>query len=87
LGFILMIALPLFAAVVWGTFNVQAIQPFGKSARALPGIVRLLIELDIFGCATWALFSLNPTNGWVFASSCGYITICSYDRIAGCSNR
>ncbi|MBN1452969.1 MAG: YrdB family protein [Anaerolineales bacterium] len=83
LGFILMIALPLFAAVVWGTFNVKG-DPSrsGKAPVPVPGIVRLLIELDIFGCATWALFSLNPASGWIF----GLVTlahyILSYDRIA-----
>ena len=82
LGFILMIGVPLFAAVIWGTFNVKG-DP-SRSGRApvqVPGIVRLLIELDFFGFATWALFSFNPTYGWIF----GLITLghyaLSYDRI------
>jgi len=82
LGFILMVVLPLFAAVVWGTFNVPG-DPSrsGKAPVPVPGIVRLLIELDIFGCATWALYSFNPTYGWIF----GLVTLAhytlSYDRI------
>jgi hypothetical protein len=83
LGFILMIVLPAFAAVVWGVFNVLG-DPSrsGKAPVPVPGIVRLLIELDIFGAATWALFSLNPIYGWIF----GLVTLVhyalSYDRIA-----
>jgi hypothetical protein len=83
LGSILMIVLPTFAAVVWGTFNVpDDPSRSGKAPVPVPGIVRLLIELDIFGTATWALFSLNPTYGWIF----GLVTLAhyalSYDRIA-----
>jgi hypothetical protein len=82
LGFALMILVPLIAAVIWGTFNVKD-DPSrsGKAPVPVPGLVRLLIELALFGSATWALFSLNPTCGWIF----GLITLAhygfSYDRI------
>jgi len=82
LGFVLMILIPLLAAIVWGTFNVKG-DPSrsGKAPVPVPGIIRLLLELAFFGFATWALFSLNPTYGWIF----GLVTlahyILSYDRI------
>jgi len=81
-GFVLMILIPLLAAIAWGTFNVKG-DPSrsGKAPVPVPGFVRLSLELVFFGAATWALFTLNPTYGWIF----GLITlghyILSYDRI------
>lgn len=82
LGFVLMIGLPLIAAVIWGTFNVKD-DPSrsGKAPVPVPGMVRLFIEFCLFASATWALFILNSTYGWIF----GLVTlghyILSYDRI------
>jgi len=82
MGYILMIAIPLFAAIIWGTFNVKG-DPSrsGKAPVPVPGIVRLLIELAFFSFATWALFSLNPTCGWIFGTVALGHYILSYDRI------
>lgn len=82
LGFGLMIAIPLLAAALWGTFNVKG-DPSrsGKAPVPVPGIVRLLIELGILGCATWALSSLNPTYGWIFGIVTLMHYILSFDRI------
>lgn len=82
LGFILMIAVPLFAAVIWGAFNVKG-DPSrsGKAPVSVPGVIRLLIELVFFAFATWALFSLNPTYGWVFGLATLAHYLLSYDRI------
>lgn len=82
LGFVLMIALPLFAAVVWGTFNVKG-DPSrsGKAPVPVPGPVRLLIELAFFAFATWGLFSLNQTYGWIFGLVALVHYGVSYDRI------
>ena len=82
LGIALMILIPLIAAVLWGTFNVKG-DPSrsGKAPVPVPGLIRLLLELTILGSAAWALFTLNPTYGWIF----GLVTlahyILSYDRI------
>jgi hypothetical protein len=82
LGFVLMIVFPLLAAVIWGTFNVKG-DPSrsGNAPVPVPGIVRLLLELAVLGSATVALFSINPTYGWIF----GFVTLAhyvlSYDRI------
>ena len=82
LGFILMIALPLIAAAVWGTFNVVG-DPSrsGKAPVPVPGLIRLMIELDILGFGAWALYSLNPTYGGIFAIVTLVHYILSYDRI------
>jgi hypothetical protein len=77
-----MLLIPLLAAAAWGAFNVKD-DPSrsGKAPVPVPGILRLVLELVFFGLATWALFSLNQTCGWIF----GLVTlahyILSYDRI------
>jgi len=83
LGFVLMILVPLLAATAWGIFNVKG-DPSrsGKAPAPVPGIVRLLLELAFFGSATWALFSLNTTFGWIFGAVTLLHYILSYDRIA-----
>ena len=83
LGFVLMILIPLLAAVAWGSFNVKD-DPSrsGKAPVPVPGIIRLLVELAILGSATWALFTLNPTYGWIFGVVTLLHYILSYDRIA-----
>jgi len=81
-GFVLMILFPLLAATTWGTFNVKG-DPSrsGKAPVPVPGIVRLLLELVFFGLATLALFSLNPTYGWIFGLATLTHYLLSYDRI------
>jgi len=88
LGFILMIAIPVLAAVVWGMFNVKG-DPSrsGKAPVPVPGIVRLLLELVIFGSAAWALFSIKPTYGWIFSTVTLLHYLLSYDRILWLLNR
>ena len=83
MGFVLMIVIPLLAAAAWGTFNVKD-DPSrsGKAPVPVPGFIRLLIELALFGSATLALFTLNPTYGWIFGLVALLHYILSYDRIA-----
>ena len=82
LGFALMIFFPVLAAIAWGTFNVKG-DPSrsGKAPVHVPGILRLALELVFFGLATLALFTLNPTYGWVFGVVVVLHYIISYDRI------
>lgn len=81
-GFILMILVPLLAAAAWGTFNVKD-DPSrsGKAPVPVPGVVRLMLEFAFFGFATWGLFNLNPTFGWVFGAVTLMHYLLSYDRI------
>jgi hypothetical protein len=82
LGFTLMILIPLLAATIWGVFNVKG-DPSrsGKAPVPVPGFLRLALELIFFGLATLALFTLNPTYGWIFGVFVVLHYIISYDRI------
>jgi hypothetical protein len=82
LGIALMILIPLLAAAAWGIFNVKG-DPSrsGKAPVPVPGIVRLALELLFFISAAWALFTLNPTYGWIFGLVVLVHYIFSYDRI------
>jgi hypothetical protein len=81
--YVLALGLPLIAAVAWGSFNV-ANDPSrsGQAPVPVPGIVRLGLELALFGFAIWALFDLGLTTlGWVM----GIVVLVhygvSYDRL------
>ena len=82
MGNVLMILVPLWAAVLWGVFNVKG-DPSrsGKAPVQVPGLIRLLLELSIFGSATWGLFTLSPAYGWIFGSVALLHYLLSYDRV------
>ena len=75
---------PLTLAVLWGVFAVPG-DPSrsGKAIVPIPGILRLLLELVIFGFAAWALFSMDATR---LSLLLGGLTILHYalswDRVA-----
>jgi hypothetical protein len=80
LRYILAFGLPLFAAVIWGTFRVPG--DGGAPRVRVPGVVRLLLEIVFFGFATWGLFDAGArTSGWVFGGLCLFHYLISYDRI------
>lgn len=81
--FLLGIGLPILAAVVWGTFAVpNDPSRSGKAPVPVSGIIRLIMELTIFGFAAWALFNLGYLK---LSLAIGIIIvlhyIVSYDRI------
>ncbi|MEI3800250.1 MULTISPECIES: YrdB family protein [unclassified Chitinophaga] len=57
LSYVLVVAFPLTAAVLWGVFRI----PNDPKAApvAIPGVARLLLELFLFGLAVWALRSMG----------------------------
>jgi F0F1-type ATP synthase assembly protein I len=63
LGVIAAMLLPLFFAITWGVFAVRG-DPSrsGKTVVATPGIIRLLLELLLFGCAIAALNGSGYTS-------------------------
>ena len=57
LNYVLMIALPVIVAIVWGVFRVpDDPSSSGNGPIVVPGIVRLLLELAIFVCASVLLY-------------------------------
>jgi len=57
LSFVLAIMLPLTAAVLWGIFRIE--NDPKPAPVAIPGQIRLLLELGLFGLAVWGLKSLG----------------------------
>lgn len=65
---LLAFALPLAAATIWGSFNVPG-DPSrsGKAPVAVPGWLRLIIEVSILAAGLWAcLWLWGPTAGALF---------------------
>jgi membrane protein YdbS with pleckstrin-like domain len=81
--FLLALSVPIVAAVVWGTFAVpKDPSRSGAAPVAVPGILRLGIELAFFIFATWALYDLGFTRlSWTLGIIVALHYIISYDRI------
>lgn len=78
--FLLAPFVPLLAAVLWATLRVP--NDPGKAPVAVPGIVRLLLELVFFGFAVWGLFDAGATTwGWVIGVAVVLHYLLSYDRV------
>jgi hypothetical protein len=84
LRFLLALGIPVVAAVLWGTFAVPGDPSRSGEARVpVPGIVRLLLELALFGGATWSLFATGATTlGWIYGIVVLVHYVVSYDRVA-----
>jgi hypothetical protein len=83
LRYLLVLGIPLLAAMLWGTFAVAG-DPSrsGKAPIPVPGLVRLLLELAFFALATGALFaSQAATLGWILGVAVCVHYALSYDRI------
>ena len=75
LRFVLAFGVPLIAAILWATFRVP--NDPGVPPVAVPGIVRLALELGFFAIAIWALFATDATTlGWILSGAVAlhYIT-------------
>ncbi len=84
LRYLLLVLFPLLMATVWGVFNVKD-DPSrsGKAPVEVSGLVRLMVELLIFGFATFCLFHLNliiPAT--IFLSLIIFHYILSYKRLS-----
>lgn len=81
---LLAILLPLGFAVLWGVFAVKD-DPSrsGKTVVQTPGILRLLLELGLFGAAAWMMLDLDyPLVALIFGLTAAIHYFISYDRIA-----
>ena len=71
MGGTLALAIALVMALIWGTFGVpndpsRATNP----AVAVPGWLRFLIEMLLFGFAVWCVFAVGLLLwGWLFAAA------------------
>ena len=83
LRFALALGIPIVAAVVWGTFAVpDDPSRSGAAPIAVSGILRLLIEAAIFGCAVWALYDAGFTGlSWGLGLIVVLHYLASYDRM------
>jgi len=80
---ILAFGIPLLFAALWGIFAVPG-DPnrSGKAVVAIPGILRLVLELVFFTFAVWALFDLGYLSlYWILGLIVVAHYIISYDRI------
>lgn len=82
-GWFLALTVPAALAAAWGIFAVpQDPSRSGAAPVAVPGIVRLLLELAIFSLATWAFFDLGYTRaGWMVGILAVLHYAVSFDRI------
>jgi hypothetical protein len=83
LRFLLALGLPLLAATLWAVFAVPGDRSrSGGAPVPVPGIVRLLLELLLFGAAAWCLYDADRV---ILANIFGLIVlihyVISYDRI------
>lgn len=84
LKILLAIFLPLGFAVLWGVFAVKG-DPSrsGKTVVQTPGIIRLLLELALFGAAAWMMLDLDYTLvALIFGLAVVIHYFLSFDRIA-----
>lgn len=77
---LLMPALPAAASMLWGVFRVPG-DP-GPAPVAIPGVLRLALELLLFAAAVWALYDLRWSKWRMVMLSVTVIHyLVSYDRV------
>lgn len=78
------IAIPLVAAVLWGTFAVpDDPSRSGKAPVPVPGVIRLMLEAVFFLSATWSLVATGfGAYGWIYGLVVLIHYAASYDRLA-----
>jgi hypothetical protein len=77
---VLALAVPLIAAVLWGTFRVPG-DP-GAAPVAVPGLVRLVLEGTFLGFAAWALYDMGQVKlSWTWSMVVIVDHIVSYERV------
>ena len=83
LRFVLALGLPLIAAGLWGTFRVPGdSSASGQALVAIPGVLRLLLELAFFACATWGLYDAGAVQfAWILGIVVLIHYAVSYDRV------
>jgi hypothetical protein len=81
-GWLLGFALVLVAMVAWVTFNVPGDRSrSGNAPVAVPGVVRLIVEFDVFAAAVFLGWFVSPTVAVVFGGLVAIHYLLSLDRI------
>ena len=71
--------LPVIAATLWGVFRIP--NDPKPTPVAIPGILRLLLELGLFGFASWALYDIGYSTLSIIMAAIVIIHYAvSYDR-------
>jgi len=79
--YLIAVGLPLGAAALWGTFRVPG-DP-GEAPVAIPGLIRLFLEVMFFTAATLALIDFGSgVTAWIFGGVVILHYAVSYERIA-----
>jgi hypothetical protein len=83
LRYVLAIGIPIGVAVAWGIFAVpDDPSRSGKAPVAVPGILRLLLEVAVFVFAAWALYNTGlATLSWILTIMVLAHYVASYDRV------
>jgi len=82
ISWVLAIALPLVAAVVWGRFNVPGDESrSGQAPVTVPGRIRLTIELGFFAAAVVTMSFASPVTAGVLGVAAAIHYLLSIDRI------
>jgi hypothetical protein len=78
--FVLGLAVPVIAALIWGTFRVP--NDPGAARVPVPGLARLALDLAFFGFAAWALSDLGIAQwGWALSVIIIIHYLIAYDRV------
>lgn len=81
-AWLLAVAIPLVAMVAWGTFRVPGDgSASGEAPIAVPGVVRLLIELDVFAASVFLLWFASPRAAMLLAAAVVIHYALSLDRV------
>lgn len=82
LGWLMAIAVPLAAATAWGVFRVPGDRSAsGAAPIPVPGIVRLLVEFDVFAIAVFLLWFAWPAGAAMLGVAVAIHYALSWDRI------
>jgi hypothetical protein len=83
LGYVLAVGVPVLAAVLWGVFAVPGDRSrSGDAPVPVPGWLRLLLELALFGFAVWGLWDAGAAApAWILGGVVLLHYGLSYDRI------
>lgn len=80
LQFGLALGIPLVAAALWATFRIP--NDPGAAPVAVPGLIRLILEIAFFALAVWGLYQARlVTFAWILGLTVALHYLISYDRI------